>query len=158
MAGNIRIYYDYQNTEHTLDVWSDANSPLKSDPEVINAVLAELPEHAAPSIKRVVELTTDGKPMIYDVFRIEDPDTGLPYGLLYTRLGHDGWVYLSDIKSYGERIGKELQGEHFTMVKGHNYATNDKKLFPANAKVDWERLSVFCNEHEYHLIPWSPSS
>ncbi|QPS88206.1 hypothetical protein I6G46_04310 [Serratia plymuthica] len=156
MAGNYRIYYHHSRKEHSLNQWLDADNPKAKNEEVMRAVMEVVPVGVAPSILRVIELNEDGKPMLYDEFRIVD-SKGQIYGLIFTKVGSEGWFYLSDYESYGSRPGKPITGNSFMIPGTAGYLFSNKEQFPALATLDWERLSVLCNGEEFYLEPWSPS-
>lgn len=95
MAGDYRIYYLIGNEEYSLKKWLETDAPTLQSEEVIEAVMRVAPHGKAPSILRLVDLDKDGKPMIYDEFLIQGFG-GINFGLIYRRVGHDGWFYLTD--------------------------------------------------------------
>ncbi|HCR2977938.1 TPA: hypothetical protein ACLFK6_002480 [Serratia marcescens] len=156
MAGNYRIYFHHSGKEHFLDQWLNADYPTAQSDEVKRAVMDVVPQGVAPSILRVIDIE-DGKPMLYDEFRIVDSN-GLIYGLIFKKVGYDGWFYLSDCREYERRPGEHITNDAFEIPGAAGYFLSNKEQFPALATLDWERLSVLCNGEEFYLEPWSPSA
>ncbi|CAI1081135.1 Uncharacterised protein [Serratia quinivorans] len=156
MASNCRIFYCHGGKEYTCDQWINAEYPDVRDSEVLNAVMTRVPANVSPEIKRIVELGDDAKPMLYDEFRIVD-SKGQIYGLIFTKVGSEGWIYLSDYESYGFRPGKPITGNSFMISGTAGYTLPNQDEFPATATLNWDRLSVLCNGEEFYLVPWSPS-
>jgi hypothetical protein len=107
MAGRFRIYFLVDNKEHVIDQWLNTDEPTSKSPEVLEAVMAATPPGRGSSILRIVDLGSDGKPMLYDEFRIID-SKGIVYGLVFQKVGHDGWHYLHDYADFGRRPGKHI--------------------------------------------------
>lgn len=156
MAGEYRIYYHHSGKEHSLEQWLDTDNPTAQDAEVKRAVMENVPVGVAPSILRIIALNEDGKPMLYDEFRIVGSN-GLIYGLIFKKVGHDGWFYLSDYREYERRPGKKITNDAFEIHGAAGYALPNRDEFPASATLDWDRLSVLCNGKELYLEPWSPA-
>ncbi|ENA1176743.1 hypothetical protein V2161_03995 [Klebsiella pneumoniae] len=155
MAGNFRIYFLVGDKEYTVEKWLNTDEPTSRNPEVLEAVMAATPPGRAPSILRIVDLGSDGKPMLYDEFRIID-SKGIVYGLVFQKVGHDGWHYLHNYTDFERRPGQPITNDSFTIHGAAGYALTNKNDFPATATINWDRLSVQCNGDEFYLVPWSP--
>lgn len=154
MAGNYEIYYLLGDKEHSIKHWLETDEPTPQTEEVVKAVLETVPHGKAPSIIRLVDLDTDGKPMIYDEFIIQN-FSGITFGLIYRRLGYDGWFYLADPQMYGLREGSKITANKLTVVASSRYSFSDKADFPVTATIDWDRLSLRYGNKEFYLIPTS---
>jgi len=156
MAGNYRIYYSYRNEEHSIEQWLNTNNPTIGYGEVMEAVMKEAPDSVGVTIIRLVDLEQDGRPTLFDEFRIIDSN-GVIYGLIFKKIAHDGWFYLPDYTDFGRRPGKHISNDSFSIAGAAGYTIPNKGDFPALATIDWDRLSVTCNGEEFYLVPWSPS-
>lgn len=156
MAGNYRIYYSYGNTEGSIEQWLNADHPTTQDIEAVKAVMGVVPVGKAPSIIRLVDLDKDGKPTLFDEYRIID-SKGNVFGLIFKQIGLDGWFYLPDYTDVGRRPGKHISNDSFEIPGAAGYTLRNQNLFPAIATIDWDRCSVTCNGEEFYLVPWSPS-
>ncbi|HEJ9066944.1 TPA: hypothetical protein SML68_003023 [Serratia marcescens] len=156
MAGNYRIYYHHSGKEHSIDQWLNADNSTIKDEDVIKAVMNVVPSGAAPSILRLISLGEDGKPALYDEFLIVGSN-GQIYGLIFEKIGCDGWFYLPDYRDYERRPGQHISNDSFVIPGAAGYILSNKDEFPASATLDWDRLSVLCNGEEFYLVPWSPS-
>ncbi|EPS5532964.1 hypothetical protein ABKV70_01425 [Enterobacter hormaechei] len=154
MAGDYRIYYLIDNEEHSLKKWLETDAPTLQSEEVIEAVMSVAPHGKAPSILRLIDLDKDGKPMVYDEFLIQGFG-GINFGLIYRRLGHDGWFYLTDPQVYGFREGSIITDNKLTVVANSRYSFSDKADFPVIATIDWDRLSLRYGYKELYLVPTS---
>ncbi|EEY8700640.1 MULTISPECIES: hypothetical protein [Enterobacteriaceae] len=154
MAGDYEIYYLLGDKEHSIKQWLETDDPTPQTEEVVKAVLEAVPHGKAPSIIRLVDLDTDGKPMIYDEFIIQN-FSGIIFGIIYRRLGHDGWFYLADPQMYGVREGSKITANKLTVVANSRYSFSDKADFPVLATIDWDRLSLRYGNKELYLIPTS---
>lgn len=157
MAGNYRVYYRIKNEEYLIEQWFNANNPTINYEEVMDAVMKVAPDGLGVTIIRLVDLDQDGRPLLFDEFRIMD-SKGNIYGLIFKKTAHDGWFYLPDYTDFGRRPGKQISSDSFTISVTARYAMPNKNNFPAQATIDWDRLSVTCNEEEFYLVPWSPLS
>ncbi|HKM95792.1 MAG TPA: hypothetical protein VJY99_03635 [Buttiauxella sp.] len=154
MAGDFRIYYLIGNEEHSLKKWLETDAPTQQNEEVVSAVMEVVPDGKAPSILRLVDLDTDGKPMIYDEYLIQGFG-GIIFGLIYRRVGHDGWFYLADPQMYGFREGSKITDNKLTVVANTRYLFSNKADFPVIATIDWDRRSLRYGNKELYLIPTS---
>lgn len=155
MAGDFRIYYSIGSEEYSLEQWLEIDDPTPQSKEVITAVMDVVPQGKAPSISRVVDLGVDGKPMLYDEFLIKN-SSGIIFGLIYRRLGHEGWFYLAEPNMYRVREGIKITGNTLTVIANSHYAFSDKTDFPVRATIDWDRRSLRYGDKELYLIPSSP--
>ncbi|MBJ6428044.1 hypothetical protein JGT96_15320 [Enterobacter hormaechei] len=155
MAGYFRIYFLAQGKEHMVETWLNTDEPTSRDQEVLDALMSATPPGTAPSIVRIIELGTNGQPMLYDEFKIID-SKDITYGLVFQKPSHDGWFYLADRTAFESRPGKEIINDSFIIPGAVGYVLPNRGDFPAKAIINWERLSVECLGEEFYLVPWKP--
>ncbi len=155
MAGYFRIYFLAQGKEHMVETWLNTDEPTSRDQEVLDALMGATPPGIAPSILRIIDLGTDGQPMLYDEFKIID-SKGITYGLVFQKPSHGGWFYLADLTDFERRPGKEIMNDSFIIPGAVGYVLLNRADFPAKATINWERLSVECLGEEFYLVPWKP--
>lgn len=155
MAGDVRIYYLIDDKEYFIEQWLNTDTPDISDHEVLEAVMSAVPPGRAPSILRVIDIGSDGKPVEYDEYLIKDK-LEIPFGLVFKKVGHDGWFYLADAENYSGRSGTRISGNTIMLEANSRYAFPGKDNFPVRAVIDWDRRSLKAGEKEFYLHPCSP--
>ena len=155
MAGYFRIYFLAQGKEHMVETWLNSDEPTSCDQEVLDALMGATPPGIAPSILRIIDLGTDGQPMLYDEFKVID-SKGITYGLVFQKPSYSGWFYLADLTDFERRPGKEIINDSFIIPGAVGYVLSNRSDLPAKATINWERLSVECLGEEFYLVPWKP--
>ncbi|AOF08511.1 TPA: hypothetical protein MNS24_003709 [Klebsiella pneumoniae] len=155
MAGDVRIYYQIDDKEYSIEQWLNTDTLDTSDPEVLEAVMSVVPPGRAPSILRVIDIGSDGKPVEYDEYLIKDK-LEMPFGLVFKKVGYEGWFYLADAENYGDRSGTRIAGNTIMLEANSRYAFPGKDNFPVKAVIDWDRRSLKAGEKEFYLEPCSP--
>lgn len=155
MAGDVRIYYLIDDKEYSVELWLDTDHPDKSDREVLEAVLNVAPPGRGASILRVLDLGTEGKPVIYDEYLIKNT-SDIEFGMIFKKVGHEGWFYLPDANMYQKSSGTKIHGNTLTVQANFPYVFADKHLFPVKAVIDWDRRSLRYGDNELYLFPFSP--
>ncbi|HBR3526528.1 TPA: hypothetical protein L9S85_004655, partial [Klebsiella pneumoniae] len=121
MAGDVRIYYQIDDKEYSIEQWLNTDTLDTSDPEVLEAVMSVVPPGRAPSILRVIDIGSDGKPVEYDEYLIKDK-LEMPFGLVFKKVGYEGWFYLADAENYGDRSGTRIAGNTIMLEANSRYA------------------------------------
>ena len=70
MAGDVRIYYQIDDKEYSIEQWLNTDTLDTSDPEVLEAVMSVVPPGRAPSILRVIDIGSDGKSRLESLYPI----------------------------------------------------------------------------------------
>ena len=148
MAGDVRIYYQIDDKEYSIEQWLNTDTPDTSDHEVLEAVMSVVPPGRAPSILRVIDIGSDE-------YLIKDK-LDMPFGLVFKKVGHEGWFYLADAENYDGRSGIRISGNTIMLEANSRYAFPGKENFPVRAVIDWDRRSLKAGEKEFYLHPCSP--
>lgn len=156
MAGNFRVYFKYDSNESEYQQWFDLDCPNVSTPEILNATLDKVSGAHGVEILRVIPLGVNGKPALCDELKIVDR-SGRCYGALVQKVGYKEWFYYYNLGEIYSRTGTKITGNKFEILGVHGcYYENKDQVFPAEAIIDWERLSVKCIGEEFYLEPFTP--